>query len=273
MRITPNLLYSICSTILLLGTLWSCQKKELELNLLETACKDFKIHSPSFQWQSDPSCGTTSNKGSIRVTFGFDGDMDCINQINIQPGFYKADNSVISNVAFPATLQTTDPIVTLEDHTISFTFSFEFASTEEADALNHLYFKLSTQNELGNKSKNLELRINGACSTVNPSTYKVVKEVTVATDTVQISLKDDATEDGDIVSIYLNGKWVLENYVLTNAGETFSFPVLKGDNHLVLFAVNEGKVGPNTVSLSINDTSINISPDLLTGEAVNIKKF
>lgn len=263
----------IVRLVLMISVLWSCQKNELELNLVETACKDFKIHTPSYQWITDPSCGTTSNKGSIRVTFGFDGDKECINQINIQPGFYKADNSTISNVIFPATLQTTDPVVTLEDRTVTFTFSFEFASPEEADALNHLYFKLSTQNELGNKSKNLELRINGACSTVNSSTYKVVKEVTVTTTSAQITLKDDATEDGDIVSIYLNGSWVLENYVLTNAGETFTFSIKQGDNHLVLFAVNEGKVGPNTVSLSINGTSINISPDLLTGEAVNIKKF
>lgn len=253
--------------------LWSCQKKELELNLVETACKDFKIHSPSYQWISDPSCGTTSNKGSIRVTFGFDGGKDCINQINIEPGFYKANNTAIPDVAFAAILQTTDPIVSLEEHTISFTFPFDFATPVDADSLNHLYFKLSTQNELGNKSKNLELRINGACSTVNPSTYKVIKEITVATDSTQITLKDDATEDGDIVSIYLNGTWVLENYVLTNTGETFTFPIKKGDNHLVLFAVNEGKVGPNTVSMSINGTSINISPDLLTGEAVNIKTF
>lgn len=268
-----NIVYKGFLLFLLMSSLWNCQKKELVLNLVETACKNFKIHSPAFQWITDPSCGTSGTKGSIRVSFGFDGNKDCINQINIQPGFYKADNSEIPNVAFPATLQTTDPVVTLEDQTITFIFAFEFATPADADALNHLYFKLSTQNELGNKSKNLELRINGACSTVNPSTYKVVKEVTVNTETVQITLKDDATEDGDIVSIYLNGTWVLENYVLTNAGETFTFPVNKGDNHLVLFAVNEGKVGPNTVSLSINGTDINISPDLLTGEAVNIKRF
>jgi hypothetical protein len=261
------------SIILMISIVCSCQKKELVLNLVETACKGFKIHSPDYQWITDPSCGTTGTNGSIQVTFSFDGDKECINQINIQPGFYKADNSMIPNVAFAATLQTTDPVVTLEDDTITFTFAFEFASPEDADALNHLYFKLSTQNELGNKSKNLELRINGACSTVNPNTYKVVKEITVTTEVVQITLKDDATEDGDIVSIYLNGTWVLENYVLTNAGETFTFAVNKGDNHLVLFAVNEGKVGPNTVSLSINGTDINISPDLLTGEAVNIKRF
>jgi hypothetical protein len=258
--------------ILILLVISGCQNKELELTLMETACKNFKIHTPSYNWITDTSCGG-SLSGNLRISFKFDGDNDCIDKIIVNPKFYMADNSEIANVSHLESYLKSDLDIKLEDHIITIDYKFQFATLEQADAFNHIYLKFRTENDLGNKSKNLELRINGNCSTVDPKTYSVAQTISVDTAYAQVFLKDHGSEDGDIVSIFLNGKWVMENYTLTNAGETFVFPVNVGDNYLVLFAVNEGKVGPNTVSISINGTSIELNPDLLTGEAVNVKRF
>src|SRR5206468_667864 len=104
----------------------------------------------------------------------------------------------------------------------------------------HLYLKLHTENELGAESNDVELRANGLCSTVDPSTYTVKSTVNVTSNKVNITFRDYASEDGDIISVYLNGKWVLENYTLTNAGKTFTFDILSGNNYLVIYANNQG---------------------------------
>ena len=81
-------------------------------------------------------------------------------------------------------------------------------------------------------------------------------------------------EDGDLVSVYLNGMWIIENHFLLNAGTLFTYSTSllnPGSNDLVVFALNEGSSGPNTVSISINGDEIeNFSPGMLTGEAVEI---
>ena len=44
-----------------------------------------------------------------------------------------------------------------------------------------------------------------------------------------------------------------------------------GANDLVVFALNEGTSGPNTVAIAIDDVEIqSFSPGMLTGEAVQI---
>jgi hypothetical protein len=250
----------------------SCQKKELHLDLIETACKNFKISEPERTWISDPSCGGTSVNASVQITFKYDGKKECIDHIDLAPKFYRANNSEIGNIQYTSRLMKSDPKVNINSSTVTFIFDFTFANTSDADALNHLNLKLHIENELEHESNKLELRINSTCPILDPSTYKVKSTTTVSSSTVQITLYDDAAEDGDIVSVFLNNVWVLENYTLTKAGQTFTYNVSPGNNHLVLFAVNEGSSGPNTVAISVNGGSkINLSPDLLTGEAVNIQ--
>ena len=59
--------------------------------------------------------------------------------------------------------------------------------------------KLHTENEIGNKSNPLEFRINGACSTVDPSTYNEPKaEYTVFTNQVEIRFWDDVRTESEI---------------------------------------------------------------------------
>jgi len=106
-----------------------------------------------------------------------------------------------------------------------------------------------------------------------------VKELEVSSRIVRINLWDHGRQDGDIVSIYLNGVAIVSQYTLTYVKKGFE---LKLDptqaNDLFLYAHNLGTFPPNTVSIEIidGDTSENIilNSDLSRCEAVliNVKE-
>lgn len=96
-------------------------------------------------------------------------------------------------------------------------------------------------------------------------------------DSAEIIVKiwDHGREDGDIVSIYLNGVAVVSTYYLTYKKKEFT---LKLDptkpNDMFLFAHNLGDSPPNTVSVEISDgqksENIILNSDLQSCEAVLI---
>lgn len=250
----------------------SCQKKTLEIDLEETACKNFKISNPSYTKVEDASCSGASNGGKLRIACKYDGKTECIKKIYIKARFYNASNSLIDNVNYPNELAVTDPLVTITGDSIIYFLGYSYANGTDPKSLSFMYVNYYTENDYGDNSKKLQLRINSNCGTVDPSTYKVIDTVKVFSSTVTLKLWDDQKEDGDIVSVWINQRLVLDNYTLTNAGQTFSFTVQPGSNKLILFAVNEGTEGPNTAAISINNgVKKDISPDLLKGEAIDIQ--
>lgn len=82
---------------------------------------------------------------------------------------------------------------------------------------------------------------------------KRTKRIVVHSKHIRIRLWDINQEDGDIVSINLNGEWVIDNYVLTNKGEYFEFKLDGQVNYLVLHAHNLGEIPPNTAGISVSD--------------------
>jgi len=106
-----------------------------------------------------------------------------------------------------------------------------------------------------------------------------IKELTVDTADIRISIWDHGRQDDDIVSIYLNGEPVVSKHHLTYRKKQFDVhldPSKKND--LFLYAHNLGFYPPNTVSIEITDltTSDNIvlNSDLKSCEAVliNVKE-
>jgi hypothetical protein len=61
---------------------------------------------------------------------------------------------------------------------------------------------------------------------------------------------DHGTQDGDIITVTLNGSTLVSGYSLTNAGTTFPVQYRRGQNVLVVRAHNEGSLGPNTAAIS-----------------------
>ena len=252
----------------------SCVKKELDLNVQQSVCKRVKIKEPSYRLIED-AC-TSGTKISFEVKFTFKGDEECLNSIENSPVFYTETNEEINPLSFESA-SVSKTLFTVTGNEITYLFTVHFSNENQAKTLNHIVLDFYTKNELEDKSNTLQIRMNTSCSKVDRSTYDVnPNDVDIpSTDpTFTIQLWDNAAEDGDIVSVYLNGTWIIENFILLNntTNFTFSTSILNpGINDLVVFALNEGSSGPNTVSIAINGDEIeNFSPGLLTGEAVEI---
>ncbi|GAA0878117.1 hypothetical protein GCM10009119_10850 [Algoriphagus jejuensis] len=98
------------------------------------------------------------------------------------------------------------------------------------------------------------------------------------TDTkVTIKVWDHGQIDGDIVSIYVNGKVVIAEEVLKGPGspiEVVADMEYLGYNYVLLYAHNEGSIPPNTCTMEIFDgvgnKSFVLESDLSTNGAVNV---
>mgnify|MGYP006091855007 CR=1 FL=1 len=70
---------------------------------------------------------------------------------------------------------------------------------------------------------------------------------------INILSSDFGVIDGDAVSIYKNGKIIIDNFVLTAAVKTFKIPLTKGFNKIEIIAVDEGRFRPNTANFILYD--------------------
>lgn len=106
-------------------------------------------------------------------------------------------------------------------------------------------------------------------------TISYVKELEVDSDQIEIILWDHGRQDGDIVSIYLNGTEVIKKHHLTYREVVYEVKLdAEQKNDLFLYAHNLGKFPPNTVSIKIKDQSsteeIVLNSDLKSCESVLI---
>ncbi len=67
-----------------------------------------------------------------------------------------------------------------------------------------------------------------------------------------VSVWDNRSVDGDIISIYHNGNLIKENISLLKEKEEVLINLEKGKNVIVMYAVNLGKVPPNSAAMEIN---------------------
>lgn len=264
------------SKLLLISILllfFACTEKETEIEIIQDECKRFKIETPSYILLDDPC--QTGSKISFRVSFEFNRSADCLNKLTNIPQFFSVNNTALNPISFSQTILRSE--MSIINQSVEYFFEAEFNNEITAKQLNHIILDFNTQDELGVSSNTLQIRVNTSCSAVDPNSYNVNSSsvrIPRNQNFFTIRLWDNASEDGDIVSVYLNGEWLIENHTLTNAGTTFTFGTNKlriGQNDLVVYALNEGTTGPNTVSIAVNGQEIpNFRPGLTTGEAVRI---
>ncbi len=257
--------------------LTGCLKKDTELKAAQIGCEKLKIQTPTYNLLADPCDGGLNLTLDIKVSLS--GSAECVHKVKNFPTFYNDEGvELTSTPGYPAELIAPDFVV--DGNSLSFTFDVTFNNAQEASDFNYLVLKFHTEDEAGAPSDTMNLRINTKCTIVNPDSYNLSNQEVVISSfdsQFEVILWDDAAEDGDIVSLYINEEWLIDNHSLVNDSTFFYFSTDKlnsGNNHVVLFAVNEGSVGPNTVSMSINGTEVDIpsfQSGLLTGEAVNIK--
>ena len=82
------------------------------------------------------------------------------------------------------------------------------------------------------------------------------KEWTVKKSKIVLQIWDNNKEDGDIISLKFNDKWILTNFPLKKEKYTIPIELKKSENQLLLFAENLGSIPPNTAAISIDDDNL-----------------
>ncbi len=103
---------------------------------------------------------------------------------------------------------------------------------------------------------------------------KIIKTLQVSVSDIIISISDHAKEDGDIVSLKLGDDWILENHALTTKPNDIPIRLQPGKNRLKLYALNLGKIPPNTATITIwygqSKETIKLSSDLKESGCIDI---
>lgn len=101
----------------------------------------------------------------------------------------------------------------------------------------------------------------------NNRTKNTLKRIEVKQANFKIDLYDDGDVDGDMVSVYYNGKILLSNKKLTEKPLTLNLtadPSLP-ENELLIYAENEGEIPPNTALMVVTEgttrTEVRITAD------------
>ncbi len=105
---------------------------------------------------------------------------------------------------------------------------------------------------------------------------KVVKEYIMNRKTLQIEIWDNDQEDGDMVSIMLNNRWILRGVKVTKTKKKLEIPLAEGNNTLILHADNLGTAPPNTAAVSFWDSeglqTIILNSDMDNSQAIRFIK-
>jgi len=82
---------------------------------------------------------------------------------------------------------------------------------------------------------------------------KVVGNIVATSHQITLALWDDAVEDGDSVSININGKWIAQGFPVKKNPQFITVTLQPGPNTITFVADNLGSIPPNTSVLEIID--------------------
>lgn len=85
------------------------------------------------------------------------------------------------------------------------------------------------------------------------SNEKLLGSIKSETQQLTLALWDDAVEDGDTISISINGNWVAKNFPVKKAVQFITVTLSKGPNTILFVANNLGSIPPNTTVLELID--------------------
>ncbi|GAA4304391.1 hypothetical protein [Aestuariibaculum suncheonense] len=89
---------------------------------------------------------------------------------------------------------------------------------------------------------------------------------------VSLIIYDGGKEDGDKINIKVNDKSLLTHFEATNTQKVINLDLIDGKTSIVINAVNEGSIAPNTVIVELKDgdNSIKAMSNLKKGEKTQI---
>jgi len=93
---------------------------------------------------------------------------------------------------------------------------------------------------------------------------------------LQLKIWDNDLVDGDIISLQLNGNWILKEHTVTKGKKKLKIRLTQKVNTLVLYAENLGSKPPNTAAIMVYDGKIEhkiiLQSDKGKSEAISITK-
>ncbi len=107
---------------------------------------------------------------------------------------------------------------------------------------------------------------------------KVAKTIDVADNKLILELYDNGQIDGDIVSVFLDGKPIILKHLLSNKPfiKVIDLDTSKNEFELSLFAENMGLIAPNTAALTITNGKqkfeLVLDSDLKTNASIILKR-
>lgn len=112
-------------------------------------------------------------------------------------------------------------------------------------------------------------------TTINNRAVRVKSNIPVRATKLSLEIFDDQEEDGDVVTIYMNDKILIENLRLSKQKKVIPVEISPTEpNVLILYAIEMGKNPPATVAIRILDgifpQMINLSADPKESQAFNI---
>ena len=142
--------------------------------------------------------------------------------------------------------------------------------TESPDSLQILN---QVQNDL---TRDIDLNEQGIPDAIDGREVEQHKELVFKGNKLTITIWDNRTYDGDIVSLFLNEKPILKKIEISKNRLDIDIEVEEGkEYYLTLFAHNLGEISPNTAALYISDGKqkkfLTLSSNLEKCEALKIK--
>jgi hypothetical protein len=120
---------------------------------------------------------------------------------------------------------------------------------------------LQTQTALSNQGRKLKLQ----------------RSIEVKSPDLTISVWDNGTEDGDVITLFFNGQQLAKQHRISKNKSNYRVKLSGDENFLILQADDLGSIKPNTVAVSINDGQreqiLVMSADFEENGAVLIRKI
>lgn len=116
---------------------------------------------------------------------------------------------------------------------------------------------------------------NTAAKQLEKTEVQLKESINLDTKKVKVSIWDDNVEDGDIISLSLNGEWIIRNLRVSKCKATFFLDLVEGENFLIMKAENIGEKPPNTAAFYFETDTFKkemvLNSDLGKSEMVSIK--
>jgi len=116
---------------------------------------------------------------------------------------------------------------------------------------------------------------NTAAKQIEKTEIQLKEKISLESKKVKVSIWDNNVEDGDIISLSLNGEWIIRNLRVSKCKATFFLDLLEGENFLVMKAENIGAKPPNTAAFYFETEKfkkeIVLNSDLGKSEMVSIE--